>query len=280
MNAELIKNDDVFLESSLKRETINQELDKNYSDLITSVNSKKIFTGYCTKCDINGNLVIQYGSTDCIMARNDVTITVEKDGLVHKSLCQNKVGVYIKFRVKKVDNGIVYISRKEIISELRDKWRDDLKIGDVVKGVITDINEKIGCFVNIGADYIAMLPKRKIEHIFIVNITDHVNISDEVEAVITDIVKNEAGEITEIILDRQPILPKFEELAGEYTVGDVVLGEVKSITHTCIFVQITSHLNIFCNFNAAIKVEAGQKVRIKLKNISVTKIRGDIISKI
>ena len=280
MNAELIKNDDVFIESTLKKESINQEIKQNYNDLISAIGSNKIFTGYCTKCDNNGNLIIEYGTTNCIMERNDVTTTVEKDGLVHKSFCQNKVGVYIKFRVKKVENNIIYVSRKEIIKELRDKWKNDLKIDDVVKGVITDINEKIGCFVNIGADYIAVLPKKNIEHIFVTNITDHVKIGEEVETVIKDIVKDNNGEIKEIILNRLPMLPKYEELVSAYSVGDVVLGEVKSITSTCIFVQISKHLNIYCNFNPSIKVEAGQRVRIRLKNISVNKLRGEIIAKL
>lgn len=253
-------------------------------ELFNAVNSNKIFQGYCIKCNAEGNLTIRYGNVNCIMKRNDVTVIKQSDGFVHKGFCQNKVGTNIKFRVTEVDkDGIIYVSRKEIIEDAREKYNKELKIGDVITGVISDINEKIGCFVNIGADYDAILPKSKIEHVYIEKITDHVNKGDLLDTVVTDITKDKTGNITEVALDRLQLLPKFEELASEYSQGDVVIGTVKYLTPKSIYSQLTKHLNIACRPNKDIFVSKEQLVKIRIKRISTdgtNKMVGEIIGSV
>lgn len=271
---------ELFLETQHLENGIPQE--NALAELSSSAGKKKTFLGFCTKCSANGDLTIVYGNTTCTMKREDLTPIIQADGLVHKSTCQNKVGTHLNFRVTKVENDIIYVSRKEIISEYRKTYIEKLIVNNVVNGIITNINENIGCFVDIGADYTAVLPKKNLEHVFVNKVTDHVNIGDKVQAVIVDLVLNENNsEFTEIVLSKIPLLPTYEELTKDYAPGDVVIGQVSSITPRCIYTQLTKHLNVTCSLTPNLRLTPGQMVRIRLKQIKSTtenKMVGNIIS--
>lgn len=252
----------------------------SYESLIKAIGTDEIFSGLCVKCSSNGDLTIKFGDTRCIMLREDVTPVIQKDGLVHKATCQNKVGKILKFRVLKYENDIFYISRKSVIDEIRTEYNENLELGQKLTGVITNIDENIGCFVDIGGDYIAMLPKRLLEHVFVNNITDHVSIGDVIEAVVQSIDK-ENDEIKLITLSRIETLPPYSELIKEFETGDIVIGIVNQITPKSIFAQLTKHLNIMCRLSPSVRVAPGQKVRIKVKRIGNSldkKLVGEILS--
>lgn len=251
-----------------------------YEKLAEAIGGDDILTGMCTRCSAEGDLTIEFGDTKCIMKRAEVTPVVQPDGLVHKATCQNKVGKILKFKVTKFKDGNFYVSRKTVINEIRRIYNKKLKKGQIVTGIITNIDEEIGCFVDIGGDYIAMLPKRFLEHVFVNHITDHVSIGDVIEAVVQDIeMKN--NEISQITLSRIETLPPYEELTKEFNTGDIVIGTVNQITSKSIFAQLTKHLNIMCRLSPKVRVQEGQKVRIKIKRIGNSinkKLVGEIIS--
>ncbi|MDU2121925.1 MAG: S1 RNA-binding domain-containing protein [Clostridium celatum] len=251
-----------------------------YKKLSAAVGKVQIFEGFCTKCSSEGDLSIKCGDVTCIMPRSEVTPVTETDGLVHKSTCQNKVGKNLKFKVISKDSDKFYVSRKSLIENVRKEYNTNLKVGQIVRGIITNIEESIGCFVDIGGEYTAVLPKRCLEYVFVNNITDHVQIGDVVEGKIT-VLEKEDNDIKTIIISRIDTLPPYEELIKEYSPGDVVIGIVNQITSQSIFAQLTKHLNIACRLTPNMKVKVGQKVRIKIKRVgnSVNKrLVGDIIS--
>lgn len=264
-----------------------QYLEINYSDtevstekLSLAIGTQETFSALCTKCSSKGDLTLLFGDTKCIMKREDVTPILQEDGLVHKATCQNKVGKTLKFTVLNVENGTFYVSRKTVIEKIRKEYSKILKVGQVVTGIITSINEHIGCFVDIGGDYSAMLPKRLLEHVFINNITDHVSIGDVIETVIQSIDEKD-GEISQITLSRIETLPPYEELIKEFENGDIVIGTINQITTKSIFAQLTKHLNIMCKLSPTIKVEPGQKATIRIKRTGSTldkRLAGELIS--
>lgn len=248
--------------------------------LAAAIGKDDILDGLCTKCSAEGNLTIEFGDTKCIMERNEVTPILQKDGLVHKATCQNKVGKTLKFRVLRFEDGVFYVSRKSVIEEVRKEYNKHLKLGQIVTGVITNIDEKVGCFVDIGGDYIAMIPKRLLEYVFVNNITDHVSVGDVIQAAVEEIDK-ENNEISSITLNRIAALPPYEELAKEFEPGDIVIGTVNQITTKSIFAQLTKHLNIMCKLSPKVRVQEKQKVRIKIKRIGTQedkRLVGEIIS--
>lgn len=258
----------------------NENTENAFESLINAIGTDEIFSGFCVKCSSNGDLTINYGDTKCVMLREDVTPVIQDDGLVHKSTCQNKVGKFLKFRVIKFENNVLYISRKSVIDEIRKEYNENLVNGQKLTGVITNINESIGCFVDIGGDYIAMLPKRFLEHVFVNNITDHVSIGDVIEVVVHSISK-ENNEINLITVSRIETLPPYLELINEFETGDIVIGTVNQITPKSIFAQLTKHLNIMCRLSPSVRVVPGQNVRIRVKRIGNSldkKLVGEIIS--
>lgn len=248
--------------------------------LSAALGKNDILSGYCSKCSKDGDLTIDFGDIKCTMLRNEVTPILEEDGFVHKVQCQNKVGNTIKFRVIKYENNKFYLSRKSVVNEIREQYNSTLQVGMLVKGVITNIDENIGCFVDIGGDYIAMLPKRFLEYVFVNRITDHVSQGEVIEAVIQEIDKKE-NQINKITLSRVETLPPYEKLISEFESGDIVIGTVNQITPKSVFCQLTKHLNITCRLSNNVRVVPGQKVRIKVKRTGTSidkRLVGEIIS--
>ena len=267
-----------FLENNIEDLSKSTNVE-TFETLVKSIDTDNVFSGECIKCSSKGDLTVRVGDVNCIIKRSEVTPVVAEDGLVHKAICQNKVGKILKFKIKSIDKNIVYASRKSVVSEIRDYYASNLKEGQKVVGVITNIDESIGCFVDIGGDYSAMIPTRLLEHVFVNKITDHVKINDVVECIVKSI-QNINGDI-KITLSRVDALPPYSELTKEFEVGDVVVGVVNEITPKSIFAQLNKHLNVSCRLSTKIRVVPGQKVRIKIKTAASkdnNRISGEILS--
>lgn len=252
-----------------------------YLTLLNAIDENTTLVGFCEKCNKNGDLTISFGNIKCIMPRAEVSPNIEADGLVHKNYCQSKVGSNLKFNVLRQEGETFIVSRSSYINDVREKYEDILKVGTVLRGKVINIEENIGVFVDVGADYIGLIPKRKLEHIFVYEITDFVTIGENIEAIVLDIDRDEQNNIVNIIMSRVDLLPPYEELLKDYSVGDIVIATVTTITDKSIFTQLDTHLSITCRLSPKVRVQKGQKVRVKLKKIgnsSNSRIGGEIIS--
>lgn len=236
--------------------------------------------GHAVKCRKNGDLIVEFDGVNCVLERDNYTTILEQDGHVHKSKCQQKVGSDVIARVVKVEDGQVYIERKSIIKELREKYVKELKKGMCITGVVTAIDERIGVFVDIGADYSALIPKRYVEHVFVSSLSDYVKIGQKVNGVIVDITyNNDNTEIKDIVLNRTITLPTYEELASEYESGDIVIATITEINPPNIYSQLTEHLVVKSFVEPDMKdLKVGQKIKVKIKvDIKRKLITGTII---
>lgn len=267
-----------------KKEDI--KLADKISEISQYIGKDDIFIGECIKCYKNGDLDILINNLVCKMRRSDVTVHiplfVNENDEVLKAICQNKVGTSIDCRIKEIKDGQVFVERKSIIAERRKFYLETLKKGDVLCGKISNIDENIGVFVNIGADYTAVIPKRFLEYIYIKKITDHVSIGDTVEAVIFDLEYNsDKTEIEKVILNRLPMLPSYGELVAEYSVGDVIIAEISEFNSQSIYTKVNKHVNCICGNQNNLPLEEGKKVRVKITNVRKTeqfKMNGDILA--
>ena len=259
----------------------------NRLDLINAINTKKTFIGLVTKCNIDGDLTLDVNGTTCYMKRNDVSMLNNDQVEVHKRLCQRKVGTYLRVSVKNIDNlntndEKIYVTRKELISAARKEYSENIKIGSIIEGKIFNIDENKGVFVDIGADIMAVIPRSKLENLYVSNISDHVSIGEKIQAVVIDLIKDENNNNEKIFMDRRILLPKFNELVKDYSKGDVVVGKVKAIGSTGIYCSINKHLDILCDFTPGTLYSVDDKVQVKIRFIKYDKQRvsGDIISKL
>lgn len=260
---------------------------KNYggedsrSELVNSIgNSSKEFKGLCIKCNADGDLTILYGTTECLMPKNEVTI--ENDTDIHIGLCNRKVGSYVKFKVKEVTDNNIIITRKDYIKKIRDNYNKILKEGSIVNGKVVRIDETRGVFVDIGADCVGVIPRKFLENIYVSTLANHITEGEMVTVVITDIKRNEDGSIRTFGLNRKVLLPQFEELAANYKIGDVIIANVKAINATGIYCSLDKHLDILCDFSNTLTVSPNDKVVVKINKIRTDKkrISGIIISKV
>lgn len=276
----IIQLDDNLIEdNSLGQFYLNPEIAKQ--ELWEGLKSGKHFSGLVLSCDAAGNLKVDINGITCIMERNEVSIADDEEGLVHKALCQRKVGSTIKARVLKIEDDKIYVSRKLLIKGVRQIYNNTITIGRIVKGKVINIDENVGVFVDIGGDYVGIIPKAYLENLFVTRLSDHVSINETVEAVVIDVQKNGSGDIAHLSLDRKSILPDFNSLAAEYNRGDVYVVKVKSVHQNGIYASLDKHLDIILDFDRN-RYNQGDSLRVKITSIRQDKkrIAGVILGKL
>ncbi|WP_321835632.1 S1 RNA-binding domain-containing protein [Clostridium butyricum] len=266
-----IKLDDKLLEIDTDYNLLSGTDNEIIDSLKKAIDTNTYFTGLCTRCDSDGNLHIDINGIECIIERDEVSIITNGENHVHKGLCQGKVGQYLKAKVINIDdsNGDMKInlSRKDFVSQIRNLYENQLTVGTVITGKVTNIDETKGVFVDIGGDYTGIIPRSNLENLYVVNLTDHVRIGEKLEVVVLELRKDESGQIIHLSLDRKSLLPDFKELTKCYNRGDVVLAKVKSIQKTGIYCSLNKHLDIICDFTSS-RYRTGQQLRVRIDNIS------------
>lgn len=281
----VINLDERLLEADNDYGKIYDNLADAIQELKDGYKKNKYFSGLCVKCDSDGNLCVNINGVNCFMERNEVSVANEEE-LIHKGLCQKKVGSYIKAKILRIENENtedekIFLSRRELVKSIRNLYDNKLTVGTIVTGKITNIDEKKGVFVDIGGDYIGVIPRSYLENLFVTNLSDHVSIGEKVEAIVFELKKNPIGNIVHIALDRKSLLPKFNKLAKNYRKGDVVLAKVKSIQVNGIYCSLDKHLDIICDFDSN-RYRTDQNVQVRINSVKYDKqrITGTIISKI
>ncbi|UYZ38966.1 S1 RNA-binding domain-containing protein (plasmid) [Clostridium beijerinckii] len=283
----IINLDERLLESDTFYGKEYDNLTEATQELKDSIKKNTYFTGLCTKCDADGVLTVIVNGVTCLMERNEVSVPNDEDGLVHKGICQKKVGTYIKAKVIRIENETqeneetIYLSRRELIKEVRDYYDANLIEGTIVNGKVINIDETKGVFVDIGGDIIGIIPRNLLENLFVTNLSNHVSIGEKIKAIVFELKKNKAGNIVHLALDRKSLLPKFNKLAKNYKKGDTVLAKVKSIRENGIYCSLDKHLDIICDFDNQ-RYRTDQNVRVRINSVKYDKqrITGTILEKI
>lgn len=250
-------------------------------ELIENQKNNCYYSGLCTKCDSEGNLTIIIDGVDCIMPTDQISLPLNKDSIIHKGIAQKKVGSIIKARVLKVENDTIYLTRLDLVREIRKFFNENLKVNMCVQGHITNIDETKGVFVDIGGDYVGIIPRNLLENLYVTDMSYHVSIGESVTVMVSELIKNDEGNIVHLVLDRKSLLPKFQSLAKQYHRNDIVLGKIKSIQNTGIYCSIDRHLDIICDFDSK-RHKNNEMVQIRINSIKYDKqrISGTIISTI
>lgn len=276
-----------FIADELLEEiTTNEDIEsrENAERILNSaIGKNKYFKGICERCKPNGDLIVNYNGVECIIKRAEVSNEISPEtGQVHKRICQDLVGSAVAFMVLHYQNDTFYCSRKRVLAKNRKKINDTLEVNDRITGIISAIDDNIGCFVNIGGDYKAVLPKSKLEYCFVSNIINHVHIGEIVECIVSDIVRDVNNNITEIVLNRKAALPPYEELISKYKPLETIVGIVQEKKMDRVYVQLDKHLTAICSFPKNVLFAEGDRVRLQLKRLYPNpqkKIQGNILSK-
>lgn len=136
----------------------------------------------------------------------------------------------------------IVASRKIVAVEERKKKEEAFwethKVGDIVKGKVKNVTP-FGAFVDLGL-FDGLIHISELSWDNVKNVTDVVNVGDEVEAKIVAIDK----ENNKISLNRRTLLTHpWETVAERYAVGDIVKGKVVRLTDFGAIVVLEPHID-------------------------------------
>lgn len=242
-------------------------------NLRSAMQTGEILTGYCVKAQADGSLVISLSKTITgIIPREEVSYRVEKDGQVHLGKSMSRVGLNVQFKVMelKMENDVItpILSRKEAVGAVREQYKKDLKVGDIVKGVVIGI-QNWGAFVDIGGDVAGVLATPDISRVFIKHPAEVIQVGQFVDVVVTDIKQD--GDDIKVSFSRKDLLPDWKDIGKHFKEGDVVLGRVKTIIDTGIFIEIDESFEGLADFIPERTFKYGDTVRVKITSIQVPK---------
>lgn len=152
--------------------------------------------GIVKKCDSNYNLYVNLGNNfKGIIPREEVeAFNVDENGFSNPKICKNKVNQIVQFKVKKKqDEHTFLLSRKEVEQEALSWMKNELKVGQVVKGIVKGV-QKYGAFIEIGGGVVALLHIEDISVARIKSPLERLSIGEKINVMIKSIDK-ENGKI-------------------------------------------------------------------------------------
>ena len=254
----------------------NMDVAETFDKLYYAKTSGKTILAYCFKSDGDRNLYVSLSDEVIgIVPYDEVSYEVMDDGLVHKGLVTNRVGLYIRCVVKGIEdyNGKnkVKLSRKDAIIKTRNRYYNDLKKGMVLEGVVTGLTAT-EAIISIGGDVVGILGVRNIARIFIDNPSEVLNVNQRVHVVIDRVYRNVDGTV-KYEFNRKKLLPTFKDIHNRYNVGDIVLGTIKGRMATGYFVKLDEVYEGVAKFVRNRHYKSGDQVKVLVKKIDINRER-------
>lgn len=132
-----------------KQRTINSNM------LDNAIKTQEILEAKVTECDENYNLLLDFGENKKgIINRNEIELIGKND---KTNISTSKVNKYVQFKVKGIDESNNYIlSRKDVEQDAITWLKNDVKEGNVLKGIVKSI-QPYGAFVEIGGGVVGLV---------------------------------------------------------------------------------------------------------------------------
>ncbi len=234
------------------------------SNINEIINNQTTLQGIVTDCDDDFNLHIDLGNYQGVMPRSEVEgINLQRNGLPKTNLCTGKVNKFVQFKVKDVgNNGIAILSRKAVQSEALDWVKKDLKVGDIVTGIVKRV-ESYGVFIEIGGGVVGLAHIEDLSVARIKSAFERVSIGQKLEVMVKSIDK-ESGKI---VLSYKELLGTWEENADKFNVGQRTTGIVRETEKhkNGIFIELLPNLVGMAEYVDGL--EYGQEVNVYIKRI-------------
>lgn len=127
-------------------------------DLKNAMDTGQVLQGLVSKCDETYNLHINFGNNiKGIIPKSEFEVTTN----IKESIYKNKENNFVQFKVKEINNSSnIVLSRKAVKEEALDWVKNDLKIGNIVCGIIKNIRP-FGAFVEIGGGVVRTFTYRR-----------------------------------------------------------------------------------------------------------------------
>ena len=234
------------------------------SALEAAMRQGRIIEGIAMLCDGALNLWVDLGCMKGVIYRDEVGYTSDGEPLKDIAII-SRVGKPVAVLVTAIstnDKGEPYaiLSRKKAQREALEEYLYTLKAGDIIPAKVTHL-EHFGAFVDVGCGVASLLSIDSISVSRISHPRDRFYVGMPIKAVVKS-VDRESGRI---YVTHKELLGTWEENASHFTVGQTVMGIVRSIEDYGVFIELSPNLAGLAEYRSDIHV--GDGVAVYIKNI-------------
>ena len=253
-----------------KPEGWNNEISKiNFADINKCIENNEIMQGLVKRCDKNYNLYVnlENGLTG-IMPREEIeAINLQENNLPKENICTGKVHKFVQFKIKEIkDDNTVIISRKDVQEEALDWIKNDLEVGQKVRGIVKSI-KPYGAFIEIGGGVVGLAHIEDLSIARIKSPYERLKIGQKIEVVIKSIDKQKG----KVILSHKELLGSWEENAKKFEQGMKTYGIIRETekNKNGIFIELNPNLVGMAEYQEGL--EYGEKVSVYIRKIDEEK---------
>lgn len=204
-----------------------------------AIRNRDIVEGRVVLCDKEHNLHIDLGAMRGIIPHNEGAVGII-EGTVRDIALISKVNKIVCFRIvgfHRDDFGetLAVLSRRSVQLDCINDYVSMLAAGDVINARVTHL-EKFGAFIDIGAGINSLIP---IDMLSVSRIT-HPNERLKENQLIRCVLKKREDE--KLTFSLKELLGTWQENAEQFSVGDTVVGVVRSIESYGVFVELMPNL--------------------------------------
>lgn len=189
-----------------------------------TIEEGKIFQGLVKYCDKDYNLHVKLDDgINGIIPRNEIEeINANGKGEAYTNLCVGKVHKYVQFKKISEDSENIILSRKQVQQDVLKYIKNDLEVGDKVRGIVKNITP-YGAFIDIGGGVVGLA---HIEDLSIARIKtpfERLKIGQKINIVVKSI-DRENGKVN---LSYKEILGTWKENVDKFSVGMKTKGIIR-----------------------------------------------------
>ena len=210
------------------------------------------------------DLLVDLGSIQGIIPRADTAIGIA-DGTVRDIAILSRVGKPVCFQIASVDGlydprPTLLLSRKAAQQEALHYLLHDIPTGTVLPAVVTHL-DRFGAFCDIGCGNVSLL---SIEHISISRINHSRDRFQEGQHIFVAIGSQDPV-LGRINLTHKELLGTWQENAQNFSVGETVVGVVRSVKDYGVFIELSPNLSGLAEYREDLR--PGDRVSVYIKAI-------------
>lgn len=210
------------------------------------------------------NLMVDLGQVTGYIPRNEAAIGIE-DGSVRDIAILSRVGKPICFKITSIqglyeEHPKITLSRRQAQEEALDYLLNDVRDGTILPAVVTHL-DRFGAFCDIGCGNVSLL---SIENISISRITHSRDRFQEGQHIFVAIASRDLT-LGRINLTHKELLGTWQENAEGFSVGETVVGIVRSVKDYGVFIELSPNLSGLAEYRD--DLYPGDRVSVYIKAI-------------
>lgn len=221
-------------------------------------------------CDAELNLTFKLGTMQGIMSREEVEYS--PNGQPTKDITiLSRVGKKVCFKVigfgrDAEGNESAILSRRAAQQECRNEYLSRLTAGDIIPARVTSFAD-YGAFIDVGCGIYSMLPISSIAVSRVAHPSDLLSRGMPLRVVVTGYDPVSAH----IRVSHRELLGTWEENAAKFSVGQTVVGTVRSVEDYGTFIELAPNFVGLAEYDCTLK--KGQRVSVYIKSVNPDRMK-------